>query len=117
MLGATASGRRQLDHLRDRFAVAVAVPGRHKRAPAFEQIAAPIAAFHCAFDPMPERLLDYLIWKARSLVTPFFQARAKPMRHSWCLVADSLEQLGQYALADGVGTDRFAIAKHRGFGV
>src|SRR5215831_879691 len=48
------SGRRQLDHPRDRFPVAETVPGRHQGAPTLEQIAAPITAFDRALDAMPE---------------------------------------------------------------
>src|SRR5262245_22643975 len=66
---------------------------------------------------MPERLLDHLMRKARSLVAPIFQAGAKTVRHRRGLVADSPKQLGEYAFADGVGTDRLAIAEHRGLGV
>ena len=64
----------QLDDLCGHFPVAVAVPGRHQRAPTLEQVAASVAAFDRALDTMPERLLDHLMRKARSLVAPIFEA-------------------------------------------
>src|SRR5262249_61262833 len=87
--------------------------GRHKRAPALEQIAAPITAFDRALDAMPQYLLDHLVRKARSLVAPIFQARAKPVHHRRRIVVNSLEHLGQYPLANGIGTDWLAVAEHR----
>src|SRR5262245_453998 len=111
------NSRPQLNHLRDPFSIAVTVPGRHQGAPTIEQIAAPVAAFDRTFDAMPERLFDDLMRKARSLVAPIFEARAKTVRHCRGFVADSFKQLGEHALADGVGADRLAIAKHRGLGV
>ena len=39
------------------------------------------------------------------------------MRHCRSFVADGLENLGQHALADGVGIDWPVMAEHRGFGV
>src|SRR5262249_40492416 len=73
--GQPRNSRPQLDHLRDLFPVAVTVPGRHQGAPTLEQIAAPVAAFDRALDAMPERLLDHLMRKGRSLVAPIFEAR------------------------------------------
>src|SRR5262245_46342740 len=108
------NSRPQLNHLRDPFSIAVTVPGRHQGAPTLEQIAAPVAAFDRTFDAMPERLFDDLMRKARSLVAPIFEARAKTVRHCRGFVADSFKQLGEHALADGVGADRLAIAKTPG---
>src|SRR5215831_1576301 len=88
-------GRRQLDHLRDRYPAAVTIPGRHQRAPTLEQIAAPVTAFDRALDAMPERLLDHLMRKARSLVAPIFEAGAKTVRHLRGFLADSPKQLGE----------------------
>src|SRR5262249_56377036 len=93
--------------------VEVATPGRHKRTPALEQIAAPITAFDRALDAMPQYLLNHLVRKAHSLVAPIFQARAKTVHHRRRIVVDSLEHLGQYPLANGVGTDWLAVAEHR----
>src|SRR5262249_35580127 len=68
-------------------------------------------------DAMPERLLNHLMRKARGLVAPIFEARAKAVRHCRGFVADSLKQLGEHAFADGIGTDRLVIAEYRGLGV
>src|SRR5262249_19769374 len=109
--------RPQLDYLGDPFPVAVTVPGRHQGAPTLEQIAAPVAAFDPALDAMPERLLDHLMRKARSLVAPIFETRAKTVRDRRGFVANGLKKLREHALADGIWIDRLAIAEHRRLGI
>src|SRR5262249_61655494 len=116
-VGAAMGSPPQLDDLCGHFSIAIAVPGRHQRAPTLEQIAAPITAFDRALDAMPERLLDHLMRKARSFVAPIFQARAKTVHHCRRIVVDRLEHFGQYPLANGIGTNWLAVAEHRRLGV
>src|SRR5262245_24137357 len=66
---------------------------------------------------MPERLLNHLVRKARSLMAPIFEARAKAVRHRRGFVANGLKKVREHALADGIWIDRLAIAEHRRLGV